>query len=150
MRKLLVTFAFALLVPFAAQGQTANSEPDFQFRIPVQFQGKQMAAWVVLPDLTAPGNHGAVLMVAGPMFRYGKEDKSSIQTLTGARLNQDRNRYVDPLLNLRVSEGRIPRGSVFADIQCFPREARRRFYWLVFAETPVAGSLKIGAEAEGT
>jgi hypothetical protein len=114
-----VAIAFLLAAPLAAHGQNANSNPDFQLRIPVHIQRGNWAGWIILPNVTAPDNNAAVLAVAGRLFRYGENGRGGwTEVMGGTRLNQDG--YVDPLINLRLSEGRVPRVSIFADIQFFP------------------------------
>ena len=85
--------------------------------------------WGIFPDVTLEKNHATTLLVTGLVWQYDErgekgKDKSWVEFLAGARLNQ--NGYMDPILNLRFMDKRIPKFAISGEIQQSFRKDRRR------------------------
>lgn len=139
--------------------EMGNSGVDFQLRIPFHLQyvpeswnknkGTEfgIAGWAILPDVMAKNNNTASFLVFGPLIKYG--EGNWVEIMGGSRINDDG--YIDPLINLRFLEKRIPRLNVFGDVEYFPGEKRQRLYSLFSADTPLnLGKyvVRVGVESE--
>ncbi len=143
-----------ILLSVTAFGQT--SDVDFQLRIPthIQVQGNPdskdnrigLAAWTVLPDVTAEKNHIAVLLVSGLLWQH---KQNWLELMGGTRVNQ--NGYVDPLINVRFLNSGVSHVNISGDVMMFFREERRRFLWWLAIDTPIkVWKLRAGMETENT
>lgn len=138
--------------------EIGNSDIDFQLRIPFHLQyapeswaNEKMtfgiAGWAVLPDVMANGNNTASLFAGGPLLKYGNGSWAEI--MGGCKRNEDG--YSDAFINLRFLEKIIPSLNIGGDLEYYPGQARRRFYCLLTADTPVAlgkYSMRVGIESE--
>ena len=67
----------------------------------------------------------------------------------GCKRNEDG--YLDPFINLRFLEKRIPHLNIGGDLEYYPGEKRERFYSLITADTPISlgkYSIRVGLESE--
>lgn len=148
-----MSLGFYFVICSVAYGAT-DENPDLQLRMPFHLQLMPeerrvgLGAWAVLPNVLAKGNQSALLTALGPLIEYDRKG-SWIEFMGGSRLND--NGYVDPMLNVRLLDKNIPRVSLGADLEYFPREEQSRFYSLLSADTPVQIgplSLRFGIESE--
>lgn len=136
----------------------AEESPDFQLRVPVHLQyfglhtntagNFGLAAWNIFADVTAPRNETATFSAFGPLWQYDTKG-SWIEIMAGFRRNEDG--YVDPALDIRLSDRTFRRLGLFAELAYFPKEERRRVYAYLAADTPVqlgSYAVRVGFESE--
>ncbi len=148
-RTILVISLVVLLRPSVALGQDEGGT-DYQFRLLLHKHaigdGSKfgLAGWWVVPDMTAEDNTFRSLVVGGLLY---KQETRWVEFMGGGLVHQDG--FVDPLINVRISERSFERVTIFADLEYFFR--RERFYWWLGADTPIEiGKFKarIGIESE--
>ncbi len=155
-------FILSCLMGFWTQEGLAQSGPDYQLRIPAHFQlvthGNEgtkgqfgLAGWAILPNVMAPNNHTAVLVVGGVLWRQSS-GRSWIEFMGGNRLNQ--NGYVDPLVNIRFAHNHYQSFNLYGEMGHFFRVKERRSYVMIAVDAPLLAvgksGLRVGVESENT
>ncbi len=151
MKRLLFLLLLVILVPNSG---FAQEKPDFQLRFPTHIQILDddtkkdarlgVALWGILPDVTAEKSRATTLLVGGLLWQH---KNNWIELLAGSRMNQ--NGYIDPILNLRLVNNKIPGLSLFGEIQQSVRQERRRtLYWLSVTTPVHIWNIRAGVETE--